>query len=673
MKTGDVLDGRFELVQCIGGGGMGSVWEAQQLSTNRRVALKALHEHLTDEEDLVARFLREAKAALESRYSGHIIEVLDVVHSLERAPYLVMEYLEGEDLAQILEREELLEPVRAAQLIIQACHAVAEVHRQNIIHRDVKPENLFVTRLADGTEWIKLLDFGVAKFSANPDSDERPLTAVGSTLGTPFYMAPEQVLVSQTLDHRLDVYSMGVVLYEVLTGQRPYESGDIRELMIMIARGDAPLPSEVRPEISEELERVVCRAMALSKDDRYDSMFDLAEALEPFANPGGPDTKRARHIESFKTVIQKAQPEIATESQLLALEPPTSPSLPVFDGDDEEDEGREEDVSPTAETAVAVPQIASAETDFPEDDFSEDDILGLDAPKTVVIEADTGETSFVDPSFADVEAPDVGRLSAWGEFISSWRERSPFLLVIGLGLGLAASALSFALVVVAFQDEEPDGTLVGRSPGDDGTSPATTGPPQKGGDWWTQSSLVKSPTTEDVPPDAAVVAEAGSGDGGLDGGEATGDEGDGGGSSDSGMQWSDDAGFDSGASLGDADVVALPTWVIEEGQPATKRRPVRLGKTLSRAEVRRGLQSLQRSVQRCLRRSKLPGRQIRIRYRIYGDGAISYVSSTPRTSPQITACLRHATRAKRFRRTGAPSFNAEFPYPLPSHASHRRR
>lgn len=672
MKTGDVLDGRFELIQCIGGGGMGSVWEARQLSTDRRVAVKALHEHLVEEEDLVARFLREARAALESRYSGHIIEVLDVVHPSDRAPYLVMEYLKGEDLAQILEREELLEPSRAARLIIQACHAVAEVHRQNIIHRDVKPENLFVTKLADGTEWIKLLDFGVAKFSASPDGDERPLTAVGSTLGTPYYMAPEQVLVSQTLDHRLDIYSMGVVLYEVLTGQRPYESSDIRELMITIARGEAPTPTELRPELNEELEGIVCRAMALSKDDRYESMFDLAEALEPFANPGGPDTKRARRIESFKTVIQKAQPEIVTESQLLALEPPTSPSLPVFDEEDEDE------VSPNAPTAVALPQISATEVEVPEREQLSEDSGEHDGPRTVIIEADTGETAYHDSSFAEIDVPDSEEHSAWGDFISSWRERSPLLLLIGLALGLAASALSFAVVVIAFQDDDSHEPLVGQSPRQESIAntkamPSTHPGKNKSGDWWTPSSLVQPPAAGEAGPSEAGPDRTAPNDGGAE--DAASDE-------DAALRW--DAGIlsdggevlddaDLGEEPGDADGRALPTWVIEEGQEPSKRRPVRPGKTLSRAEVRRGLQALQPRIQRCLRGSSLKGRTIRVRYRIYGDGAISYVSATPRTSPQITACLRHAARSKRFRRTGASSFNADFPYPLPRRSSRRRR
>lgn len=322
MRTGHVLDGRYELVRSIGGGGMGSVWEARVLSSGRRVAIKALHEHLVEEKDLVARFLREGQAAMESQYSGHIIEVVDVVNRRGRPPYLVMEYLEGDALSQVVKSEGALEIVRAVKLVIQACHAVAEVHRQGIIHRDIKPDNLFVTTLNDGTEWIKLLDFGVAKFRIPPDSLSRPLTAVGSAVGTPHYMAPEQILTSQSLDHRLDIYSMGVVLYELLTGTRPYKTGNIAELVMIIAQGEPPRPSEIRPEIERNLERVVSRAMAVDRDNRYDTMFDMAEALEPHSHAEVSRIEGIFAVETIRTKIEKSATTMDTN--------------PAFSMDDEE-------------------------------------------------------------------------------------------------------------------------------------------------------------------------------------------------------------------------------------------------------------------------------------------------------------------------------------------------
>jgi serine/threonine-protein kinase len=601
MKDGDVLDGRYELVRCIGGGGMGSVWEAFTLSDGRRVAIKALHEHLVDERDLVARFLQEAEAALESRYSAHIIEVLDVVHPPGRAPYLVMEYLEGEDLAQILEHEGPMAPARAAQLIIQACHAVAEVHRQGIIHRDVKPENLFVTRLPDGTEWIKLLDFGVAKFSASPDSNERPLTAAGSTLGTPFYMAPEQVLISQTLDHRLDVYSMGVVLYELLTDARPFESKDIRDLMIMIARGAPPLPRTWRPDLDEELERVVLRAMALSRDDRYDSMYDLAEDLEPFAHSAAPSGGTARRMETYNTVVQRAIVEGPPTDPSGAAVLPTSPSLrPIPD----EDEGHERSVDVEAPTVVAVRRIDAA----------------------------------------DVESQPVAVTP---------RGRYALLLALGLGLGLAAAVVSFLLVVFVFHDDDTAphanhdpprgaeardvtspgaGAVAPIDPPDDDAHAGSKGP----GDWWTPSGLVTRPVASHQPP--AVDADVPDAE-------------------------QDHAGDEAGPPASDGGVVPGEATDADRSRTTPRTPQVAGGKTLSRTEVLRGLQSLQPQVRRCVEGTvTAPIKSFRVVFRIFGDGSVAYVSSEPRVPPQITTCLRHAAQGKRFRRTSADAFNAEFPY-----------
>lgn len=283
MNPGEVLDRRFKLVCQVGAGGMASIWKARDLERGEQVALKILHVHLLDRPRLVARFIREAQAAQEARFSGHVIAVLDVVHHPGRQPYQVMEYLQGEDLDRILEREARLEPHRAVELVIQTCKALSEVHRRGLIHRDIKPENLFVTRKPNGAEWIKLLDFGIAKYSDASPIRRRALTTVGSTVGTPYYMAPEQARGKSNLDERVDLYATGIVLYELLTGQLPFYDEDHRVAMKKIVKGQPPSMLSKRPELDPGLEQVVLKAMATRPEARYDSMDDLADALAPFS------------------------------------------------------------------------------------------------------------------------------------------------------------------------------------------------------------------------------------------------------------------------------------------------------------------------------------------------------------------------------------------------------
>jgi serine/threonine protein kinase len=462
MNVGEVLDGKYELVRCIGGGGMGAVWEGRQIRTDQRVAIKALHEHLMAETDLVTRFLREAKAALESRYSGHIIQLLDVANPPDCPPYLVMEFLEGEDLAQILKKDGPLEITRAVELIIQSCHAVAEVHRQGIIHRDIKPDNLFAVRLPNGSEWIKLLDFGVAKFRVPPDSDERQLTAVGSAVGTPHYMAPEQILSISTLDHRADIYSMGVVAYELLTGQRPYRTGNIAELVTIIARGQPTPPSELRPEVSRDLERVIRRAMALDKENRFESMFELAEELDPFLHG---EESRSEPIHAVKTIRTKVdKPDLSeilestfsfddygrtdrhalfTDSDEVSKTSPDRarsrqrPLLQLYsEGSDDEEETRI--ATPHGQPVVAAPNEAMADSSLGRED-RDVDVLATTPP----------EGTLPPPSHADASGID-----------SDATTRLPALYVEGEGEDTMLSPVAELPPAIRehYEDTPPEGT-----------------------------------------------------------------------------------------------------------------------------------------------------------------------------------------------------------------------
>lgn len=288
MDVGQVIDGKYELVRLLGAGGMGAVYEARHVRIGRRLALKVLHAKLAENAEMVARFVREAQAAA-AIGSEHIVEVTDAGEAADGTPFLVMEYLEGRTLAQVLIGEGPLEPSRAVRLVSQAAAGLEAAHRAGIIHRDVKPGNLVVTRKADGAERVKVLDFGVAKIrEALPTmAGQSPeLTGTAATLGTPYYMAPEQAWGSKKATAQTDIYALGVVLYEILTGNRPYQANTYNELIVRIATEEPPPPRRARPELSEALEAVILKAMAREPEARYASMAELARALEPFTAGG---------------------------------------------------------------------------------------------------------------------------------------------------------------------------------------------------------------------------------------------------------------------------------------------------------------------------------------------------------------------------------------------------
>jgi serine/threonine-protein kinase len=301
VKVGEVIDGKYELVRLLGEGGMGSVWEGRHVHIGRRAALKFLHPQVAHNADIASRFLREAQAAA-AIGSDHIVDIYDVGQLKNGVPFLVMEYLDGEDLASVLKREGRLEPARAVELILQLCEALQPAHAQGIVHRDLKPGNLFLTRLGKQEGWLKVLDFGIAKVrgSVTGQASEH-LTRTGATMGTPYYMAPEQFMGARNVDPRADVYSAGVILYQMLTWTTPYSGETYEELIINVAAGGARPPHSLRHDLDEVLSQVVLRAMAREIERRFPSMDALAEALRPFA-------ARGRTSNAPSTVVQPPAP-----------------------------------------------------------------------------------------------------------------------------------------------------------------------------------------------------------------------------------------------------------------------------------------------------------------------------------------------------------------------------
>jgi eukaryotic-like serine/threonine-protein kinase len=280
------LDGRYRVLRVIGEGGMGIVYEGEHTLIERRVAIKVLREDFCRRPDAVERFRREAKSA--SRI-GHpnIVDVLDFGETPTGASYFVMEMLDGQDLADLLARTGALNPTRAVSIVHQCCHALAAAHDKGIVHRDLKPENILLIERDNSRDFVKIVDFGVAKMSEldlQLDSSlgsRSKLTRTGVVFGTPEYMSPEQAngLIP---DHRVDVYALGVTLFELLTGRVPFEGESFMSVLSKHANKPVPALCDIDPSlaVSLELESVLSCALRKDRDDRFQSMQEMAAALE---------------------------------------------------------------------------------------------------------------------------------------------------------------------------------------------------------------------------------------------------------------------------------------------------------------------------------------------------------------------------------------------------------
>ena len=283
-KTGTVLLGKYRIESIIGEGGMGGVLKAWHIDLDEPVAIKVLLPEMMERTEIVARFMREAKAAvkLKGDHAARILDVGklegDVDGKLEGTPYIVMEYLDGADLNAILKHHGPQEASMAVDLMLQACEAIAEAHSLNIIHRDIKASNLFVTQPEGQPPHLKVLDFGIAT-TPKGASD---LSDGESVIGTPSYMAPEQMRSSRMADARSDIWSLGVVLYEMLEGERPFRSEAYSDLCLKVGM-DPPEPM-VQPNTPDSLRAIVLKCLEKPVERRYQSVAELAFDLLPFAS-----------------------------------------------------------------------------------------------------------------------------------------------------------------------------------------------------------------------------------------------------------------------------------------------------------------------------------------------------------------------------------------------------
>jgi serine/threonine-protein kinase len=284
IQEGEILDGKYRIERILGVGGMGMVVAARHLQLDERVAIKFLLPGLLADADAVGRFLREARAAVKIR-SDHVARVLDVGTSPAGGPYIVMEYLEGGDLAARLKRHGPLPVEEAVDFVLQACVALADAHGIGIVHRDLKPANLFCLLRTDGQLVIKVLDFGISKVSGatGPDAG-MSLTSTTSVMGSPLYMSPEQMRSARDVDRRTDIWALGIVLFELLTGRPPFLGDTLPDVAIKVATEPPPSVQSLRADVPAGLEAVILRCLQKSPGTRYQDVGELAVALSSFGS-----------------------------------------------------------------------------------------------------------------------------------------------------------------------------------------------------------------------------------------------------------------------------------------------------------------------------------------------------------------------------------------------------
>ncbi len=281
-EVGDALGGKYRLERLIGKGGMGKVYEAHHEEIGKRVAVKCISPKFAEDEGAVARFFREARAAAAIGHRS-IIDVYDVGSQDDGSIYMVMEFLEGRSLGEVLFQRGQLDPVLTAYVTCQVLSALSAAHEKGVVHRDLKPDNIFLVSNRQAWPEVKLLDFGISKIIGTLDTEER-LTATGAVLGTPYYMSPEQTMGRSDIDHRIDIYSMGVILYECITGTVPFKGKHAFALVNMILHSPVVAPRDLEPDLSEGYEAVILKAMERDREQRFETASDMFGALLPFVD-----------------------------------------------------------------------------------------------------------------------------------------------------------------------------------------------------------------------------------------------------------------------------------------------------------------------------------------------------------------------------------------------------
>ncbi|MEO6600359.1 MAG: serine/threonine-protein kinase [Polyangiaceae bacterium] len=284
IPGGQPLAGKYRIERVLGQGGMGVVVAAHHVHLDEVVAIKFLLPEALGNADAVARFEREARAAVRIK-SEHVARVTDVGRLDNGAPYMVMELLQGRDLDVLLREQGPLSLAEVTDYLLQAGEAIAEAHGLGIVHRDLKPANLFLTKRADGSPCIKVLDFGISKLTNSRSTSDQGMTKTTAVMGSPFYMSPEHLLSSRDVDMRTDIWALGVICFELLTGQLPFQAETLPQLCMAISLSPPSRLRSYRPDLPAEFEAIVLRCLDKDPGQRYATVAELAAELVLFAPP----------------------------------------------------------------------------------------------------------------------------------------------------------------------------------------------------------------------------------------------------------------------------------------------------------------------------------------------------------------------------------------------------